>query len=175
MLLGRILLLPLLAMGQGTAAKDSTLPPADAVLVATAEGRGVQIYRCLAQPGGGLLWIFDTPEATLFQPGTDQQLGTHAAGPTWTWTDGSSIMGKVLAKQPSPVPGAIPWLLLETHTAGSSPTGQLSTVTLVRRSNTQAGTPPQPVCDASAAGTMLRVPYQATYTFYSMPAAASGH
>ncbi|MGI4830528.1 MAG: DUF3455 domain-containing protein [Janthinobacterium lividum] len=171
MILAKSLSLTLILFGQAAPMVDITLPPANAITVATAEGRGVQIYRCLPQ-SGGLQWVFEAPEATLFQPGSAQQLGTHAAGPTWTWMDGSTISGKVVAKQPSPVANAIPWLLLQTH-AAASPSGQLSTVTLVRRSNTQAGSPPQTACDASAAGTTLRVPYQATYTFYSTPAAAA--
>lgn len=172
MLFGHTLVLPLILLAQAAPAKDSTLPPASAVTVATAEGRGVQIYRCTPQ-SGSLQWTFEAPEATLFQLGTDQQLGNHSAGPTWTWSDGSSVTGTVVAKQPSPVPGAIPWLLVQTH-AAASPAGQLSTVTLVRRSNTQAGNPPQPACDASDAGTTLRVPYVATYTFYSSASSAAG-
>ena len=156
-----------LFLAQALPATDATLPPANAVPVATAQGRGVQIYRCTPQ-ASTFQWIFEAPEADLFQPGTGQQLGTHGAGPTWTWTDGSSITGKVLAKQPSPVAGAIPLLLLQTHPANPV-NGRLSTVTLVRRSETEAGNPPQPSCAARDAGTTLRVPYTATYTFYTTP------
>ena len=165
MLIAHALIVPLLLFAQTPAARDATLPPPGAVVIATAEGRGVQIYRCVPQ-GNVLQWTFEAPEATLFQPGTDQQLGTHGAGPTWTWADGSSISGKVLAKQVSPLAGAIPWLLVATQPA-STTSGRLSGVTLVRRSDTQAGDVPQTACDASQVNTTLRVPYKATYVFYT--------
>jgi hypothetical protein len=136
---------------------DATQPPSTAHLRYTAIGHGVQIYHCGLQDGT-LQWIFD--------PTTEQPIGTHAAGPVWTWNDGSVITGKVLQKQPSPEPAAIPWLLLETHASGDI-TGALTGITLVRRSNTHAGVAPAAGCGAQTQGNLLRVPYEATYTFYS--------
>ena len=173
MLTVRALAYPLMLLAQMPQPTDATLPPPGASVVATAEGRGVQIYRCAAQ-SGALQWTLEAPEATLFQPGTDQQLGTHSAGPTWTWADGSSITGKVLAKQPSPLPGAVPWLLVQTQPTGSA-SGRLSAVSLVRRSDTQAGAAPQTACDAAQAGSTLRVPYKATYTFYTTTGTPIAH
>jgi hypothetical protein len=159
----RAFLFPLLLLLQK--APDPTLPPATAAVVYTAEGRGVQIYRCTQQDASHT-WVFQSPEATLFDPKTHQQLGTHGAGPTWTWKDGSAIAGKVLQKLPSPDPNSIPWLLLSTTPSGTA-TGALTSVTLVRRSDTHGGNPPATGCDAQHANAILRVPYTATYTFYA--------
>ncbi len=149
------------------AADDPTLPPAAAQLRFTARGRGVQIYQCVAQ-GDAYAWVLQAPEAILLDPKTGAQLGTHSAGPTWTWTDGSSITGKILQKQPAPDPASIPWLLLEAHAANQT-IGALTDIAFVRRSDTAAGAAPSTGCDAKAAAesTTLRVPYAATYTFYT--------
>ena len=146
-------------------AQDVTQPPPNAQLRYTTEGVGVQIYHCTAQ-SGSFQWVFDQPEATLFDPTTKQEVGTHGAGPTWTWKDGSSITGKVLQKQASTDPLAIPWLLLETKASGEA-SGALTGIVFVRRSNTQAGMAPATGCDAQHQDNILRVPYEATYTFYT--------
>lgn len=155
------LLLALLASPQ---TPDPTLPPANAHVKITAVGLGVQVYVC-AQQNGSYQWTFQEPQATLFDPTTHQPVGSHSAGPTWTWSDGSAITGKVLQTRPSSDPANIPWLLVETHSTGTA-TGELTGVTLVRRSDTQAGAPPTG-CDAVHQNNVVRVPYQATYTFYT--------
>jgi hypothetical protein len=151
-------------------AVDPTLPPSSAHVMFTAKGSGTQIYKCLAQESG-FAWVFQSPEAVLLDPRTNQPLGTHAAGPTWTWKDGSAITGTVVQKQASPEPASIPWLLLKTQATGTT-TGALSNVSYVRRSETQAGSAPATGCDARAAqeATTIHVPYVATYTFYSTDA-----
>lgn len=143
---------------------DPTLPPANAHVKATVVGLGVQVYQCTPQDGG-YQWTLQMPEATLFDPATHQAVGTHSTGPAWTWNDGSAITGKLLQKRPSDNPANIPWLLVETHSTGAA-TGMLADVTLVRRSDTQAGVPPSD-CDAVHQNNIVRVPYQATYTFYT--------
>ena len=145
-------------------AVDPTLPPPDARVKIAAVGLGVQVYKCAPQDGS-YQWVLEMPVATLFDPTTHQALGTHSAGPTWTWSDGSSITGKVLEKQPSADPANVPWLLLATHPEGTT-VGMLTDVTLVRRSDTQAGVPTM-ACDAEHQNNEVRVPYQATYTFYT--------
>lgn len=157
------LLLVLFPM-QAAPAADATAPPAGSAVVATAVGSGVQIYSCQVQEGKAQ-WVFEAPAADLFDPKSRQHVGVHAAGPTWTWADGSAVTGTVKAKQPSPDAHAIPWLLVEVHSTGSD--GVLSHVAWVRRSETQAGQAPEAGCDASQAGTKINVPYQALYTFYS--------
>jgi hypothetical protein len=145
-------------------AADPTLPRADAHVKFTAVGLGVQVYKCAPQDGG-FQWALEMPVATLFDPASHQALGTHSVGPTWTWNDGSSITGNVIEKLPSSDPANVPWLLVETHSA-STTVGALTDVTLVRRSDTQAGVPTM-ACDAEHQNNEVRVPYQATYTFYT--------
>lgn len=154
----------LLAMMTFLQTADPTLPPADAHVKLTAVGLGVQVYKC-APGDGGYQWALEMPVATLFDPATHQALGTHSVGPTWTWNDGSSITGTVLKKHPSTDPANVPWLLVATHSAATT-VGALSDVTLVRRSDTQAGVPTM-ACDAEHQNNEVRVPYQATYTFYT--------
>jgi len=159
--------LTLLALSFAPQTTDPTLPPSSAHVAYTVEGRGVQIYRCTKQDSA-FTWVFQSPEATLFDPATNQQTGTHSAGPTWTWKDGSAITGKVLQKSPSPDPGSIPWLLLAATPPGTT-NGALSTITLVRRSDTHGGNAPSTGCDAQHDGNTFRAPYTATYTLYTRP------
>jgi hypothetical protein len=161
-------MLALLAFIVSPQTPDPTLPPAKAHVKTTAVGLGVQVYRCTApvDAPANFKWTYLAPEATLFDPTTHQPVGTHSAGPTWTWNDGSAIEGKVVQTRPSDVAGSVPWLLLETHSTGAA-SGELAGVTLVRRSDTQAGAAPSTGCDAAHQDNMLRVPYQATYTFYT--------
>jgi hypothetical protein len=144
-------------------APDPTLPPTDAHVKATAVGLGVQVYKCTPSDNT-YQWVLEMPVAKLFDPATRQEVGTHSVGPTWTWIDGSSITGKVLQKRASSDPLNVSWLLLETHSVGAA--GMLADVTMVRRSDTQAGVPPM-ACDAEHQNNEVRVPYQATYTFYT--------
>ena len=146
---------------------DPTLPPSSAHLAYTVEGRGVQIYRCTEQ-SSTFTWVFQSPEATLFDPSTHQRTGTHSAGPTWAWKDGSAITGKVLEKSSSPDPLSIPWLLLAATPSGATK-GALSKISLVRRSHTHGGNAPTTGCDAQHDGKTFRAPYTATYTFYNKP------
>lgn len=145
---------------------DATVP-ANAHVEYTVVGSGIQIYKCspaTAAPGT-LKWVFQEPQATLFDTLSKQPVGTHSAGPTWTWNDKSAVVGKLLQSTPSPDPASIPWLLLEAHSTGEP--GALSNIKFVRRSDTQAGAAPATGCDAQHQDNIIRVPYEATYTFYS--------
>jgi hypothetical protein len=142
---------------------DATLPPSSQHAVLTVQGRGAQIYGC--QPvNGSFQWVFQAPVARLFDQ-SGAEVGTHADGPTWTLQDSSSIQGVLMSKQPSPDPANIPWLLLKA--ARPQRTGLLSSVEMIRRSETQGGIAPAAGCDATHKGDLARVPYTATYTFYS--------
>ena len=100
-------------------------------------------------------WIFLEPEATLRQDGAE--VGTHSAGPRWTWKDGSAISGKVTATSPSANPSKnIPSLeLAAAPVVGTS--GFLTTATRVSRTETQGGVAPPGGCDAQVRGEKLRV------------------
>ncbi len=144
---------------------DDPTIPSGAQAVATAQGVGVQIYECATQ-STGWDWRLRAPEAKLLDPATHKQEGMHGAGPSWTWNDGSSILGRVERTRPSPEAGSIAWLLVAAH-AGGAGSGLLATVVWVRRSDTHGGVAPAGGCDAAHAAVLVRVPYQATYTFYA--------
>ncbi len=143
---------------------DATLPPATAHVRLIADGLGTQAYQCTLT-GSTFAWVYKEPLSDLFDPKTHQPVGTHTAGPTWTWNDSSAITGTVLKTVPSSDANALPWLLLETHSTGTP--GALADITYVRRSDTQAGTSPTSACDAEHNGNTAKVPYKATYTFYA--------
>lgn len=65
--------------------------PDAATSVARVEAGGVQIYRCSSSPPATPAWTLDHPAATLYaEDGTI--FGMHGAGPSWTASDGSSIL-----------------------------------------------------------------------------------
>ena len=75
----------------------------------------------------------------------------------------------MLQKKPADSPADVPWLLLRTEpaaAAGAAP-GILTPVNLARRYNTHGGNPPLTGCDGAHVGQTLRVPYTATYAFYT--------
>ncbi len=146
-------------------ASDVTLPPAPSRTLFAVDAIGVQVYHC-GVTAGAFKWNFVKPEADLFDQKTHEPVGTHTAGPTWTWKDGSSITGKVQQQAPSPDPNSIPWLLVATTPTGST-SGVLSNVAFVRRFDTQAGLPTTSLCDADHSDSDVKVPYKAVYTFYS--------
>src|SRR5215213_11659949 len=86
-----------------TAAKaQQPLPDAIAVpgglTVMMAHAVGAQIYECAADTAGRPGWRFREPIATLLVDG--RTIGRHFAGPSWQLTDGSLIVGKVVARAP---------------------------------------------------------------------------
>lgn len=148
-------------LGTGVAvAQDATMPPAGQHAVLTVQGKGVQIYTCKVVSGKGQ-WVFVAPAARLFDD-KGVEVGTHGDGPVWMLQDGSAVKGTVAAKTPSPDAASVPWLLLKTSSTGGK--GTLATVEFVRRSETKGGAAPGGSCDE---GALVRVPYEAAYTFYS--------
>jgi hypothetical protein len=164
MLLPFAALLAFATLPQMPQSVDATAAPSNVRIKLTAEGIGIQIYNCVAKDNA-FEWQFQEPQATLFDRVTHQPVGMHSAGPTWAWSDGSAITGKVAQKQPSTDPANIPWLLLEATASGETK-GALTGVTMVRRSNTQGGVAPPASCNAQNLNVTLKVPYQATYEFY---------
>jgi hypothetical protein len=167
MLVG-IALLGLVACAAGPA-PTGTVPPAldpgRAVrALATVSATGVQIYEC--RPGTGTAapaWTFVAPEAALYDA-RGRSIGTHGAGPYWQGLDGSRVVGSVRAWADAPVPGAIPWLLLATHSTGAA--GVLSPVTYIQRLHTEGGVAPVGGCDAGSIGRQTRVGYRADYRLF---------
>jgi hypothetical protein len=151
----------LLVLGASSAyAQDVTLPPAGAQARYTVNGVGVQIYACAASGK----WVLQEPQANLIDPKTKERVGTHSKGPIWTWSDGSILLGEVLHQQSSD--NTIPWLLLSAQSTGKR--GALTDIAYVRRSDTQGGmVPASLICGSNNIDEVLRVPYAATYTFYT--------
>ncbi|HEY8007735.1 MAG TPA: DUF3455 domain-containing protein [Methylocella sp.] len=146
---------------------DMLAPPSGARKLFEFGADGVQIYTCKmkdeAHLAQGFAYAFDGPEAVLFDA-DGKQAGTHGKGPEWVLGDGSSVTGEVLAKQPSPKPGAIPWLLLKVKSHAGA--GKLDAVEFVRRIDTDGGAEPADGCGQSQFGTTVRVPYSAKYQFF---------
>jgi hypothetical protein len=151
-----------LATATGTNAEEPRLAaPHGARLLLEVEGQGVQIYAC-GKASDGYRWSFKAPDAVLFDR-TGRQVGTHFAGPTWQFADGSKIVGEIVAQAPAPQPHAIAWLLLRVKSHEGR--GVLSEVDLVRRVDTQGGVAPAVACDAAQALTEARMRYTARYLF----------
>ena len=135
------------------------VPPQEGPLVGKYAAKGFQIYVCTVKEGGSE-WAFKAPEAELVDA-QGRPFAKHYAGPTWEAPDGSKIVGKILASEPSPQTGAIPWLLLSAESSGS---GVLGGARFVQRVNTSGGVGPTGACPT--AGTERRVDYTADYIFY---------
>lgn len=134
-------------------------PPHEEPLVGKYAAKGVQIYVCTVK-GGGSEWDFKAPEATLVDA-QGRSFAKHYAGPTWEAPDGSKIVGSILASEPAPKTGAIPWLLLSAASSGS---GVLAGARFVQRVNTSGGVGPSGTCPT--VGAERRVEYTADYIFY---------
>ena len=126
---------------------------------------GWQVHTC-KPTATGHAWSFDGPVATLHDD-RGRLLATHAAGPSWTARDGSSVVADVVDRA-SVSPNAIPWLLLRTRVATSGPDGdRLAATTHVQRIATTGGlTPAASECTADDVGETRFVPYTADYVFY---------
>ena len=145
-------------------AQNPTDPPASQHAILTVTGKGVQIYVC-QQTVTGPQWVFRAPEATLTDS-SGKPVVTHSAGPIWKSNDGSLVKGEVLQKSASPELTSIPWLLLKA--VGPAGPGIMARVEFIRRSDTHGGSAPNAIgCDAQHLSAVRRVPYTATYTFYS--------
>ncbi len=130
----------------------------------TVSATGVQVYECRAAGGTATpAWTFVAPEAELFDP-RGRSMGSHGAGPHWQGLDGSRVVGSVRARADAPVPGAVPWLLLATHSTGAA--GVLSPVTFIQRLHTEGGVAPAAGCDGVSIGRQIRVAYRADYRLF---------
>jgi hypothetical protein len=148
---------------------SNPLPPALALApgeagIATLSARGVQVYECRTGPAGAAAWAFVAPDAELFEP-DGRPAGHHGAGPYWLAPDGSRVEARVAARADAPLPGAIPWLLLEARSTGAA--GRFDRVTRIRRVHTRGGAAPAGGCEAAALGKQARVPYTADYLFHT--------
>jgi hypothetical protein len=155
---------PVVRMPQVT---DALRTPPDQVLFLVTPATGVQIYRCAATQGPPprFQWVFEAPEADLFDS-SGHKIGRHFAGPTWESSDGSKVVGEVKAKN-SPDPASIPWLLLSAKSVEGK--GVFARTKSIQRLQTAGGKAPAESCEPDQVQQEVRVPYKATYYFYSAP------
>jgi hypothetical protein len=169
---GAAVLLCALCLPAGTRAEPTAAvpprlqAPAGQALVLTARAQGVQIYACGAdaKEPARWHWIFKAPEADLFDA-QGERIGRHYAGPTWEALDGSRVVGEVVARDDGPDPDAIPWLLLASKMRSGK--GELENVQSIQRVLTVGGKAPATGCSKDRDGEIIRVPYSATYHFYT--------
>jgi hypothetical protein len=141
-------------------------PPAGSVLKLQMQAQGEQIYQCLAT-AGRFQWQLKAPDAVLYDA-QHRQAGRHYAGPTWEHQDGSRITGKLLHKLDVAPEKALPWLLLEAVKQPGA--GTFAGVQYINRIDTQGGLQPVTPCDGNHIGSEKRIPYRASYYFYTAPA-----
>jgi hypothetical protein len=163
-------LLALLAGCAGPRASAPAVPEslrvsASQVLFVRAQGAGVQIYVCQSssEEPAHFAWILKAPEAQLTDR-AGKPIIRHFAGPTWQATDGSAVVGEVVARDNGPDPDAIAWLLLRAKSTSGS--GLLSRTLSIQRLLTVGGKAPAAGCSAAQAGSEARVNYSADYLFY---------
>jgi hypothetical protein len=153
-----------------TTAVPATLqPPSTQAVLYQASAQGVQVYSCQPQDKEPkkFAWKLKAPEATLYSSQgakAKMAIGKHYAGPTWQHTDGSKIQGKVKTKVDSPIPTAIPWLLLDVTAHGGQ--GIFTKINYIQRLNTTGGKAPASGCDAANKNKEVRVNYTADYYFF---------
>lgn len=156
LLLATTLILMHLAFAQ----KESPTAPLEGQrLVLTSTAKGAQIYTC-KQVDGTTQWVFTAREAAFFNE-KGEKVGTHIAGPIWKYRDGSRSQAKSWQKMTRPF--RIPsWLLLKA--VNSQGSGLMTRVDTIHRTDTHGSIAPATGCDPQH---LTRVPYAATYTFYS--------
>jgi hypothetical protein len=151
-----------LCASQATAQMAKPVPPAVAApgakIVAKFQGVGAQIYECTRNKDGKLAWVFREPIAALIFNG--KTVGRHYAGPTWEYTDGSKIVGKVTGHAPGATADDVAWLKL--HVIKHRGHGMFSKVNTVQRLDTDGG---GLAGSCEAAGAFKSVAYSATYVF----------
>ena len=154
------------SVGTNPLVPENLRVPAGQTLSLVSPATGVQIYEC----GAGKVdatrfeWVFKSPEADLFDL-SGKKIGKHYAGPTWESNDGSKVAGEVKARDDGPAATAIPWLLLGAKTTSGN--GVFSRTQSIQRLYTVGGKAPAGGCSKAQLGKEARVPYKATYYFYS--------
>ncbi len=126
---------------------------------------GTQNYTCQAA-STGFAWTLVAPAATLIDD-NGKTIMTHYAGPTWRYSDGSTVVG-ARVDGVTVSPSAIPWLLLNAKSKTLGPDGgdRLAATTYIQRVNTTGGLAPATGCNASKLGASVEVPYTSDYYFY---------
>jgi hypothetical protein len=148
--------------GPQASAPPALAPPAGHRLALVLVGSGYQEYQCKAADAGPA-WSLLGPDATLYNSDT-KQVGTHNFGPTWTYSDGSVVHGKVIASVPSRARDSIPQLLLAG--SGEAQAGMFKDVSFIQRLRTVGGLAPDYGCDTAHIDAKVGRQYSAFYLFY---------
>jgi hypothetical protein len=147
------------------------VPPGNKLFL-VAHAIGTQNYTCT----GSGTWSAAVPAADLFDK-HGKKIGTHFAGPTWQYKDGSSVLGVKIAGAfvpPPPAPAvAIQWLLVQKVSTTMGPDGgdRLTGTTYIQRVHTTGGLAPAGAC---VSGATASVPYTADYYFYRADTGGDG-
>jgi hypothetical protein len=153
-----------LAAALAILAPAAVAAPPDARLAYSFQAKGVQVYQCIAAQPSGYGWSLVGPDAVL-KDKDGRQVARHFAGPSWQAGDGSTLVGHVRAKAPSPDGAGVDWLLLDV--AARSGQGLFGDVRYVRRLATVGGKPPAADdCSEASVGRQVSSPYTATYEFW---------
>lgn len=152
-----------------TSAGDAAIPdaikaPEGNSAYLTAHAKGDQIFHCVLKTGE-YSWKWHAPEAKLYDTQNQALVGSHGAGPSWTYKDGSNVTAKAIQKADAPEKTSASWLLLEV--TENQHDGVLAKASFIQRINTLGGVAPLSGCDANHLGSEKRVIYSADYTFYS--------
>jgi hypothetical protein len=145
---------------------DNIRPASKEKLSLTLIGKGMQIYQCKAteDKASEFEWDLKAPDANLFDH-LGNKVGTHYDGPVWESNDGSKVWGKIKAKSNANKPNAVSLLLLSAEKTEGN--GVFSTVTSIQRIDTVGGKTSTQNCNSTAVGQKIRIPYTATYNFYT--------
>jgi Protein of unknown function (DUF3455) len=139
-------------------------------LATTLDAIGSQVYICQASDTT-YSWVLQAPDAILLNA-RGKKVGTHYAGPSWEYKDGSVVTGARLASV-TPDPTSIPWLLIQATPQTKS--GKFSNTTYIQRLDTVGGLAPDPTtCTSEHVGSLSPVEYTATYYFFEAGKAPCG-
>ena len=144
-----------------TACSSSLIdPPGRTDEILRLEASGEQIFRC-ARDSQGWYWKFQSPNAYLFDPTTNQAVAKHGYNFTFVHNDGSNLSARI--KSVNTKPGELSEALFVTQ-SGTAP-GVFHGVRYVQRINTHGGMP-KSRCVEAQKDKYLRIPFTAEFVFY---------
>lgn len=144
-----------------TACSSSLIaPPSGTDEVLRLEASGEQIFRC-ARDTQGWYWKFQSPNAYLFDPTTNQAVAKHGYNFSFAHNDGSALTARI--KSVETKPGQLSEALFVTRDNGKA--GIFHGVRYVQRLNTQGGMP-KSRCVEAQKDKYLRIPFTAEFVFY---------
>jgi hypothetical protein len=145
------------------------VPTGGGHVVLHARANGTQNYACSASNtdgGATYAWTLKGPEAVLSDcrsTAIGHHFASEAGPPEWQLADGTFVVAHKTAALAAA--DAAPWLLLTVDRQGGS--GPLAGARYVQRVGTRGGAAPGTPCDASQAGALQKVPYEAHYYFFA--------